>query len=180
MRSKILCVEGKYAGTPVFVEQLIAKGYNVRNATTGKDALAELASFRPQVAVVNAPSMRTTGVRICQSLREKRRNLPIVLIFDEGNTLTIDDVAANEVLSLPFTVRKLNNRIKALLPIQSKNCLKVGAIQLDLESHQVRCQGRKTHLTPRLMHLLQVLMREPGAVAGCEKRSKRIPANPSF
>jgi len=164
MRSKILCVEGKYAGTPVFVEQLKVKGYKVRNALTGKDALASLASFRPQVAVVNAPSMRTTGVRICQALRENRKKLPIILIYDHGKDISVDDVAANEVLALPFTVRKLNNRIKALLPIQSKNCLKAGAVQLDLEQHQVRCQGRKTHLTPRLTSLLEVLMREPGAV----------------
>ncbi|MBL7161808.1 MAG: response regulator transcription factor [Anaerolineales bacterium] len=164
MKSKILCVEGKYAGTPVFVEQLKAKGYKVSNALTGKDALASLASFRPQVAVVNAPSMRTTGVRICRALRENRRSLPIILIYDEGKELSVDDVAANEVLALPFTVRKLNNRIKSLLPLQSKNCLKAGTIQLDLEQHQVRCQGRKTHLTPRLTHLLAVLMREPGTV----------------
>ena len=164
MKSKILCVEGKYAGKPVFVEQLKAKGYKVSNALTGKDALASLASFKPQVVVVNAPSMRTTGVRICQALRENRRNLPIILIYDEGKELSVNDVAANEVLALPFTVRKLNNRIKSLLPLQSQNCLKAGTIQLDLEQHQVRCQGRKTHLTPRLTHLLTVLMREPGAV----------------
>jgi len=108
--------------------------------------------------------MRTTGVRICRALRENRRSLPIILIYDEGKELSVDDVAANEVLALPFTVRKLNNRIKSLLPLQSKNCLKAGTIQLDLEQHQVRCQGRKTHLTPRLTHLLAVLMREPGTV----------------
>ena len=164
MNPKILCVEGKYSGTPVFVALLRAKGYKVQNVVTGKDALASLASFRPQVTVVNAPSMRTTGIRICQSLREKRRKLPIILIYDKGELVTTNNVPANEMLALPFTVRKLNNRIKNLLPEQSKNYLEAGPIKLDLEQRQVRCQGRKTHLTPRLTHLLKVFMREPGAV----------------
>ncbi len=164
MRSKILCVEGKYAGTPVFSEQLIAKEYKVKTAQTGKDAQTCLESFKPHVVVVNAPSMRTTGLRICQSLNDSKNSRPIILICDEGICPSLDDVAANAVLSLPFTVRKLNNRIKALLPMKSKNNLKVGPILLDLEGHQVRCQGRKTHLTPRLSHLLQVLLRQPGTV----------------
>lgn len=164
MRSKILCVEGKYAGTPVFAEQLKAKRYKVKNASTGKSALDLLKSYKPQVVVVNAPSMRTTGLRICQSLRDSKGSLPIILICDGSTPPSADDVAANAVLSLPFTVRKLNNRIKALLPLQSKNSLKAGGILLDLEQNQVRCQGRKTHLTPRLSHLLQVLMRQPGVV----------------
>lgn len=164
MRSKILCVEGKYAGTPVFAEQLKDKEYKVRSAMTGKDALAILASYKPHVVIVNAPSMRTTGIRICQSLRDNKDGLPIILISDEGLSPSPDVVAANAILSLPFTVRKLNNRIKALLPMQRKNSLKAGPILLDVEGHQVRCQGRKTHLTPRLSHLLQVLMRQPGVV----------------
>ncbi len=131
---------------------------------TGKDALAILASYKPHVVIVNAPSMRTTGIRICQSLRDNKDGLPIILISDEGLSPSPDVVAANAILSLPFTVRKLNNRIKALLPMQRKNSLKAGPILLDVEGHQVRCQGRKTHLTPRLSHLLQVLMRQPGVV----------------
>jgi len=164
MRSKILCVEGKYAGTPIFAEQLKAKEYKVKIALTGKGALTTLASYKPHVVVVNAPSMRTSGLRICQSLRDSKDGLPIILICDKGMSPAPDDVAANAVLSLPFTVRKLNNRIKALLPMQSKNSLKAGPILLDLEGHLVRCQGRKSHLTPRLSHLLQVLMRQPGVV----------------
>jgi DNA-binding response OmpR family regulator len=164
MKHKILCVEGKYAGTPIFASQLEIKGYTVRSVTTGKDALSFLASLKPHVAVVNAPSMRTTGIRICQSLRDNKRKLPIVLIGKEGNMLSAEDVAADVVLALPFTVRKLNNRIKDFLPLQSTKKIKAGDLQLDLENHQARCHGRTTHLTPRLSCLLEILMRRVGEV----------------
>jgi len=164
MRSKILCVEGRYSKKPVFAAQLKAKEYKVESALTGKAALTSLGKFDPHLVVVNAPSMRTTGYRICQSLRDGKDGVPIVLICDEGASTTRDDVAANVLLQLPFTVRKLNNRIKSLLPFSGKNCIKAGPIQLDLEQNQVRCQGRKNHLTPRMTNLLEVLMHEPGAV----------------
>jgi DNA-binding response OmpR family regulator len=164
MRALILFVEGKYSGAPTFSTPLQKKGYQVDTVTTGKDALAFINDTKPQVVVVNAPSMRTTGVRICQSLRDSMDGLPIILISAKKQAPAAEEVAANVVLSLPFTVRKLNNRIKPLLPMQTKDCIKAGDIQLDIERGQLRCRGRKIHLTPRLAHLLAVLMRHAGEV----------------
>ena len=164
MEHKILCVEGKYAGTPIFATQLESKGYKVRSASTGKAALASLASLKPHVVVINAPSMRTNGLRICQSLRDNKKKLSIILIAVEGKTLSVDEVAADVLLILPFTVRKLNNRIKEFITSQSSKNLKAGNLQLDLENHQARCQGRTAHLTPRLSCLLEILMRHVGEV----------------
>jgi DNA-binding response OmpR family regulator len=164
MKSKILCIEGRYSGTPTFATLLEKKGFIVSVVSTGKDALASLNEIKPHVVVVNAPSLRTTGIRICQSLRTSKDGLPIILISEEGKAPSTDDVPVNEALALPFTVRKLNNRIKPLLPIKSQNLIKAGDIHLDKERHQVRCKGNKVHLTPRLSLLLEVLMRTPGEV----------------
>jgi DNA-binding response OmpR family regulator len=164
MEPKILCVEGKYAGTPFFASQLESKGYKVTKTKTGKEALAALTSVKPHLVVVNAPSMRTNGLRICQSLREKKPKLPIILICEEKIEISSESVAANVVLALPFTVRKLNNRIRDLLPLKSNKNLKAGDIKLDLENNQAHCQGRSVHLTPRLSCLLEILMRRVGEV----------------
>lgn len=161
---KILCIEGKYSGTSTFANPLRKKGYEIENVTTGKDALARLEKDVPHVVVINAPSMRTTGVRICQYIRDNKDGLPIILISKKGEAPAVDEVAANVVLSLPFTVRKLNNRIKPLLPLRGEDVIKKGDIQLDTERHQVRCKKHKAHLTPRLTHLLEVLMEHAGDV----------------
>ncbi len=174
MKSKILCIEGKYAATPAFASQLEKKGHIVTLVTTGKAALATLPELKPHVVVVNAPSMRTTGLRICQSVRAGIDGLPIILISEEGNAPNMEDVCANAVLELPFTVRKLHNRVQALLPLRSTNILKAGAIQLDLVQHQVRCQKRKTHLTPRLAAILEILMRRAGEVVVREELFRKV------
>jgi DNA-binding response OmpR family regulator len=162
MQAKILCLEGKHSSNPTFVSALRRKGYLVEAVTTGKAALASLDKTTPHVIVVNAPSMRTSGLRICQSLREHNNNLPIILISETEQIQA--DAFVNIILALPFTIRKLENRIKPFLPLESDKVIKAGAIQLDLEHHKVRCEGREARLTPRLSSLLEMLMRRPNEV----------------
>jgi len=105
--------------------------------------------------------MRTSGKRICRSLRERMNGLPIVLIAGEEKP-TLGDACANVVLALPFTSRKLLNSIVPLLPGNGGHMLHVGPIRLDLEHKRVRCQGREARLTPRLVTILRILMQHPG------------------
>lgn len=162
MQVKILCLEGKHSSNPTFVSALRKKGYLVEAVSTGKAALISLDSIIPDVVVVNAASMRTSGVRICQSLRDHTESLPMILISENGSAP--EDAPVNLVLELPFTIRKLENRIKPFLPLESDKILLAGDLQLDLEHHQFRCGEREARLTPRLSCLLEMLMRKPNEV----------------
>lgn len=164
MKPTILCIEGKFSGSPAFHVALEKKGYLVHREFTGKGALKNLSDHKPAVVVVNAPSMRTTGIRICQSIRKRSKNLPIILISSEGENLTEEEVGINLVLSLPFTIRKLNNRIKPFLPSDSEKTLEVGLIHLDKERLMVRCQDKETQLTPKTAALLEIFIKQPGIV----------------
>ena len=159
--ARILWIEGKRAEGPSFIPQLRKKGYSVEVVSTGNAALDHLVRLDPDLAVVNAASLRTSGKRICRSLRERMNGLPIVLITGEGHTAPTDS-CANVVLTLPFTPRKLLNRIVPLLPGNGGHMLHVGPIRLDLQHKRVRCQGREARLTPRLVTILRILMQHPG------------------
>jgi DNA-binding response OmpR family regulator len=161
MKARILWVEGKRTDSAVFVSSLEKKEYGVEIAPTGNAALARLVELDPDLVVVNAASFRSSGKRICNEIREKSARLPIVLIVATEHASSVVG-SANAVLVLPFTPRKLMNRILPLLPGDGKNILHVGYIRLDLERHQVRCRGREARLTPRLTHLLQVLLLHSG------------------
>lgn len=163
MRAKILWVESKRAEGPSFVPALRKKEYQVELVSTGSAALERLSEIDPDLVVINAASMRTSGRHICRDLREKMNGLPIILIVGQEQKIP-EDSCANVVLKLPFTPRKLLNRIYPLLPGDGRNVLHVGPIRLDLERKRVRCQGREARLTPRLTRLLQVFMQHPGEV----------------
>ena len=159
----LLLIEGKHADNPAFTSALRKKGFVVELVSSGSAALARLSDgFKPELVVVNAATLRTSGKRICQSLREKAAGLPIVLILDEDRDL--DKVDADAILSLPFTAQKLVNRIRHQLPGDGKHSIHSGPIRLDIEKRMVRCAGKQSRLTPRLVDLLKTLIDHHGEV----------------
>jgi DNA-binding response OmpR family regulator len=161
--STLLVIEGKHADHPAFVPALRKKGFVVESVSNGSEALAMLADgLKTEVAVVNAASLRTSGKRICKSLRVKAPKLPILIILDpDRDTEKLD---ADVILSLPFTAQKLANRIRHLLPGDGSNNIHAGPVRLDVEKRIVRCLGKQTRLTPRLMRLLNALIDRKGEV----------------
>ena len=163
MKAKILLVEGNRAGRPSFRAGLTRKGYEVESVPNGTIALDKLASIDPDLVVVDAASLRTSGKRICQALRQEVDGLPILLVVD-GKNDAVENRDANVVLSMPFTVQKLVNRIRPYLPAEEKNLIHVGPIRLDTEHRRVRCLSKQARLTPRLVSLLQILLEHHGEV----------------
>ncbi len=164
MKSELLLlIEAKHADHPAFTPALRKKGFDVEVVSSGKEASTRLEQ-EPTISavVVNAASLRTSGKRICQALRDKESDLPIILILDPE--ASVEDTSANVTLNLPFTAQKLVNRIRNLLPGDGKNNIKAGPIQLDVENHIVRSLGRQNRITPRLVALLRILIDHRGEV----------------
>ena len=174
MSAKILAIEGKRTERASFVAGLTKKNYQVASVSSGSAALERLNSFMPDLVIVDSESMRTSGRRICQSLRLKAPHLPIVLILAEDANLN-SEYAADVILVLPFTLQKLLNRIKLLLPIErGSEILSAGPVELDVEQHLARLHGKQTSLTPRLVALLQELIVHKGEVIEREELFKRV------
>jgi DNA-binding response OmpR family regulator len=168
----LLIIEGKLAEIPSFASDLQKKGFDILSFQNGSQAVSKLKQINPSLVIINAASLRSTGIRICLSVRKKDPKLPIILIVE--NDKTVDKNIAEAVLALPFTVQKLVNRIKALLPSDGKNVMTAGPIQLDLDHKRVRCLSKNAKLTPRLITLLQILMEKHGEVVEREALFKKV------
>src|SRR5260221_12314123 len=103
----LLVSEGRHAETPSFVVDLQKKGFDVNTPQNGSHAVTRLKEVSPSLIVINAASLRSTGLRICQSIRDKDSRLPIILIVEDDTDINKD--AAEDVLALPITVQKLVN-----------------------------------------------------------------------
>jgi len=163
MKAKILWIEGKRAEGPYFIPDLRKKDFNVEIVSTGKEAVKYLSKDKFDLVVLNAATFRTSGKRICQDIRSKKGKMPILMIANPDKPVT-KDVGADVLLDLPFTIRKLVNRINPLLPHSSNKVLRAGPIHLDLERRVVRCLEKESHLTPRLTSLLRIFMEHPNDV----------------
>jgi DNA-binding response OmpR family regulator len=163
VKANILLIEGKRAEHPSFFMGLTRKGFHVESVSSGSNALDRLSEKLPHLALVDAASMRTSGRRICQSIRRIAPKVPIVLVV-EKDPVDIGSFGADVVLAQPFTLQKLLNRIRPLLPAEDANLLVAGPLELDMEQRWVRCQERQTSLTPRLVNLLHLLIKRKGEV----------------
>ena len=163
LKPRILLIEGKRTDHPSFAAGLSKKGYLVESVASGSAALIQLDNVVPALIVVDASSMRTSGKRICQALRQKQNELPLILVIDQ-NSDPNDNYGADSVLVLPFTMQKLINRIRRLLPIKNNGGFEVGPIMLDVNEKRALCGDKQIQLTPRLTTLLRILMEHAGEV----------------
>jgi DNA-binding response OmpR family regulator len=160
---EIILIERKRVDGPSFMAGLIKKGYSVTLMANGSAAIQQLSNGLPDVVILNAASMRTSGTRICQSIHRQEPELPVILVVEEEPD-DPDRVDADLILVLPFTLQKLVNRIKIFMPPQNPNILKVGAMKLDLENNILRFKHRSANLTPRMTLLLKKMMENNGQV----------------
>ena len=171
-KDTLLVIEGRHAEIPSFAGDLQKKGFDVVSFQNGSQAVSKVKQINPSLVVINAASLRSTGIRICLSVRKKDAKLPIILILEKEKPL--DKSLADSVLALPFTVQKLVNRVKALLPGDGNNMVSTGPIRLDIENRRVKSLGKSTKLTPRLITLLQILMDKHGEVVEREALFKKV------
>jgi len=163
MKYLILLIEGKRVDRPSYMAGLNKKGFIVESVINGATAIKKLDELKPNAVIIDAASMRTTGTRICASLRNVLSKAPIILIL-APNAKKVKDACADEVLYLPFTLQKLLNRLRPYMGISKNKKLVRGPIKLDLKDRWVICGNKKTRLTPRLFMLMESFMRKPGEI----------------
>ena len=163
MKYLILLIEGKRVDRPSYMAGLNKKGFIVESAINGAAAKKKLDELKPNAVIVDAASMRTTGTRICASLRSVLSKTPIILIL-APSAKEVENVCADEVLYLPFTLQKLLNRLRPYMGTSRNKKLVCGPIKLDLKDRWVICGDKKTRLTPRLFVLMESLMLKPGQI----------------
>lgn len=159
---KLLLIEVKRLDHHSFHAGLTDKHYSVDSVSNGAAGVSRMNDNEYHAVIVDASSLRTSGKRICNMVREKSPQTPIILILDEGAEVTQN--CADIRLRHPFTLNKLLNRLKPFMPSDEASTLKAGPIALDMATRTVRCNGRNASLTPRLIALLKEMMEKPGQV----------------
>jgi DNA-binding response OmpR family regulator len=158
----VLLLESARANGLSFAPHL-NKRYTLLVANTGKDALDMARQYQPDILVVDAASMRTSGDRICHTLRNIVGNLPIIHI-KAGPPEANSESVANSLLYMPFTYRKLCNRIERYIQPESGEVLKAGRLELNLQQEILNSPNGEFKLTPKLTRLMALLMENLGEI----------------
>lgn len=169
-KPKVLLIENKQInkkpteGTETSFLVVLRRSYHVYLAHSAKMAVEVATEHTPSVAVLDSVSMRTTGVRVCQSLRRHAPHLPIIHIvptLDAGQKI---HSGADVILPVPFTPRKLMNRIERFLANDQSDTLDVGPFKLDFKRNMLITHKGEYRLTPKMATLLEEFLHHPNEV----------------
>jgi DNA-binding response OmpR family regulator len=160
-KAKVLLIESNRTSNSSFANALERKGYSVQVHCKLNKALRAASKGEPDVLILDAASMRTTGTRLCKRAREMLDGTPIILISPEGSKPD-SSCGASQTLVHPFTPRKLINRVDRLIPGDEHDSLKVGPIKLDKAKNRVYTKSGQSRLTPKLTKLLEIFLNNPG------------------
>ena len=169
---RILVVEDDKALLPIITYNLEKKGFSVREAKSGDEALLLIKEELPDLAILDWMIPSPSGLEICKILRRKKEtsSIPIILLTAKGeeeDRVRGLDSGADDYVTKPFSPAELIARINALLRrINSthSNTIEFEDIAIDLNKHKVFRKGKKIHLGPTEYKLLKHLMENQGRV----------------
>ncbi len=159
--AKVLVLESERTNAQSYAPALEKRGYAVMVEHDTAAAVKRIQTQKPDVVVLDAASLKTSGERLCRRLAGSSIGLPIVLVVDKKNQPG-PKCEASVILVTPFTPRKLINSVARLLPGDESACLQVGPIKLNLALRRIQCGGREERVTPKQAKLMEMFLRAPG------------------
>ena len=96
------------------------KGYAVRVASTGEDALAAIGEFGPDLILLDVMMPRMSGYDLCQRVRENPawQAIRIIMLSAKGRDIEVTKgmaVGADAYVTKPFSTKDLIAKVQELL-----------------------------------------------------------------
>jgi len=174
----ILVVEDDPAVRTFLADNLTADGYELHLAETIRDAVRVLEYKQPDLAILDLGLPDGSGLDLLQRVREADAagsridpGLPVLVLT--GRAGELDRIrgferGADDFLAKPFSYGELRGRVRALL----RRCraraaggrLRVGDLEVDPVSREVRLRGEGVRLSQKEFALLCALAAEPTRV----------------
>ncbi|MBV8742999.1 MAG: response regulator transcription factor [Sinobacteraceae bacterium] len=167
---RILIVEDEQKLSDLIVRALQAERYAVDAAADGTSGWQMAEAFEYDLIILDLMLPGLDGTEVLQRVRRKNSTVPILILTAQDATsakVRNFEAGADDYLTKPFAFAELLMRVKALLrrgPVTRSSVLRVGDLEIDRLSQQVRRAGRRIELTPKEYALLEYLAANPGRV----------------
>jgi two-component system response regulator RegX3 len=151
---------------------LRASGFEVDAFGDGESALEAARSDGYDVLVLDVRLPGLSGIEICRRLRSES-DVPILILTAmdaEVDRVLGLEAGADDYVTKPFSVAELVSRVRAILRRRELDrasggaVRRVGSLELDVNRHEARIDGRTIRLTPSEFRLLGLLAQEPERV----------------
>jgi len=170
--SRVLVVDDEPNIVDIVSMALRFQGFEVASATTGAEALAAVAEFRPHLMVLDVMLPDMEGFEVARRLGAQRAEVPIIFLTardateDKIQGLTI---GGDDYVTKPFSLEELVARIRTILrrtgmAESDTSHLVFDDLELDEDTREVTRAGTPVELTATEYRLLRYLMLNPRRV----------------
>ncbi|MCC6386111.1 MAG: response regulator transcription factor [Dehalococcoidia bacterium] len=168
---RILVVDDEEAITDLVATTLRYEGFSVETAPSGREALATVKTFRPDVLILDVMLGDIDGFDVLRRLRADDEHVPVLFLTaadapeDRVRGLTL---GGDDYICKPFSLAELVARVRVALrrsaPQEAPHRLSVGDLEMNLDSMEVQRRGRDIELTPTEFKLLRYLLENANRV----------------
>jgi two-component system copper resistance phosphate regulon response regulator CusR len=168
MRILILEDEPKVSGA--LKRALTAERYSVDVTADGREGLEFAETFSYDLILLDLLLPNISGIQVLQRIRHSNQSVPVLVLTARDSLedkVKLFDLGADDYLTKPFALAELVVRVRALLrrgPVTRSSTLRVGDLELDRLSQQVKRQGKRVELTAKEYSLLEYLMQNQNRV----------------
>jgi two-component system, OmpR family, response regulator len=160
---RILLIEDEPSLASVVKQGLEEQGYNVDAASDGEEGLYMAENFPSDAIVLDIRLPKLDGLALLSRIRKKGIRTPVLLLTAKdalSDKIKGLDSGADDYLTKPFAFDELLARIRALLRRKGEGkeaVLRIGDLEIDTASHEVRRGGRGIRLSSREFAILEYL-----------------------
>jgi DNA-binding response OmpR family regulator len=166
---RVLVVDDEESILKVVSYALTQAGYEVHTAGDAAGAEFMFSQVKPDIVILDLMLPGKSGLEVARDLRVES-DTPILMLSargDEVDRILGLEFGADDYVTKPFSPRELVSRVTAILRrtdggSHEKACIKIGDLEIDTLSRQVKLCGQPMHLTSSEYGILLHLGKHPG------------------
>lgn len=171
-KSRILVVDDETSIVDAVATTLRYEGFDVREATNGRAALAAAQEAAPDLIILDVMMPGLDGLEVTRRLRADGIQVPVLFLTardsveDKIAGLTI---GGDDYVTKPFSLAEVVARTRAILrrtqaETDDTGRLRFADVELDEETHEVWRAGSPIHLTATEFNLMRFFLLNPRRV----------------
>ena len=165
---EILVVDDEMQILRALRANLEARGYAVRTAADGDEALRAVSERSPDLVILDLGLPRKSGLDVLRSLRSWS-DLPVIIVSarnGDADKIAALDEGADDFLTKPFSIGELLARVRATLrrivQVGHSPVMTTSDFCIDFSKGEVTRSGQLVHLTPIEWKIVKVLTQSEG------------------
>ncbi|WP_432662141.1 response regulator transcription factor [Wukongibacter baidiensis] len=182
MNKNILLVEDEPRLREIVSDYFKVEGFSIYEAVDGKEAMDIFEESKISLVILDIMLPKLDGWTVCRRIR-KTSDVPIIMLTarsEEDDMLMGYELGADDYVTKPFSPKVLVAKAKILLKRvggpkeKADNMIRIGAIEINKLSYNVRLDNNTIDLAPKEYELLVYMIENKGIVLSRENILNRI------